>query len=263
MTAMSHERPEAPGIRPVSSHPAWVLAGLYVFGLGFGFVEAAVVVDLREALRPAVERIAGHSPDDPFPMVPFDRLAHDDLAAAQLLRIETLREAATMVLLAGVGMAAGRSGLGRFSAFVAGFGVWDLSYYLSLKWLIDWPASVWTWDILFLIPVPWAAPVLAPSIVAATMVLAGSIVLVEEATGRPFRVSRGEWAAIVAGGLILIASFCWDWRHIADGGVPEGFPWPLFFIGEAIGFGGFVHAWRACRIPPAPATGSPAMHAVS
>jgi hypothetical protein len=252
---MTDDRPPAPGIRPASEHPARMLAGLYVFGLAFGFVEAAVVVDLRAALGPAVERIAGHSPDDPFPMIPFDRLARDDPAAARLLRIETLREAATMALLAGVGMAAGRPALGRFAAFVAGFGIWDLSYYLSLKLLIDWPASAWTWDILFLIPVPWAAPVLAPSIVAATMVLAGSIVLVAEATGRPFRISRGEWAAIVAGGLILIASFCWDWRHIADGGVPRAFPWPLSAIGEAFALGGFVRAWRACRILPAPTSG--------
>ena len=40
------------------------------------------------------------------------------------------------------GLAAGRSFIGRFSAFLVGFGVWDLTYYLFLKLLIDWPASV-------------------------------------------------------------------------------------------------------------------------
>jgi hypothetical protein len=125
---------------------------------------------------------------------------------------------------------------------VAGFGIWDLSYYLSLKLLIDWPASAWTWDILFLIPVPWAAPVLAPTIVAATMVVAGSIVIFEEERGRPLRVPPREWLAIVAGGVVLVASFCWDWRHLAAGGPPRGFPWWLFFIGEAISLGGFVQA---------------------
>ena len=233
--------------RPASDGPAWVLAGLLVFGIAFGFVEAAVVVDLRAALGPSVERIAGHVADDPFPLIPFDRLATDEPAAARLLRIETLREAATLFLLAGAGVAAGRSFLGRFAAFVAGFGAWDLVYYLSLYRLIGWPASVWTWDVLFLIPVPWAAPVLAPSIVAATMVAAGSIVVAREAAGRPMRVSPREWLAIVAGGVILVASFCWDWRHIAAGGVPRGFPWPLFGIGQALGLGGFVHAWLAAQ----------------
>jgi hypothetical protein len=116
-----------------------------------------------------------------------------------------------------------------------------------LKLLIGWPASVWTWDVLFLIPVPWAAPVLAPALVAATMILAGSIVIAEEAAGRPFRVSRWDWLAIVAGGLILIAAFCWDWRNIAAGGMPNPFPWLLFFIGEVVGLGGFGHAWRTSR----------------
>ncbi len=155
---MSDLRSEAPGIRPAPCHPAWVLAGLYLFGIGFGFVEAAVVVDLRAILGPVVDRIVGSFSEDRFPMIPFDRVAQDDPAAARLLRIEVAREAATMIMLAGVGMAAGRSFLGRFSGFIVGFGIWDLTYYLFLKLLTGWPASLWTWDVLFLIPVPWAAP---------------------------------------------------------------------------------------------------------
>jgi hypothetical protein len=244
---MSHARSETPGAGVAPFRPAWVLAGLYLFGIGFGFVEAAVVVDLRAILGPSVERLAGRTSDDLVPMIPLDRLVKDNPAAGRLMRVEVLREAATLVMLAGVGLAVGRSFVGRFSVFIVGFGVWDLTYYLFLKLLIDWPASVWTWDILFLIPFPWAAPVLAPSFVAVTMVLAGSIVLVEEAAGRPFRVSRRDWLAIVAGGLILIAAFCWDWRNLAAGGMSDPFPWPLFAIGEAISLGGFLHAWRASR----------------
>lgn len=250
---MNDEREMMKGARSA----AWVLAGLYLFGLGFGFVEAVVVVDLRAMLGPDVERIAGRSVDDLFPMIPFERLALEAPSVARLMRIERLREAATLVLLAGVGLAAGRSFVGRFSAFVVGFGVWDLVYYLSLKALIGWPSSVWTWDILLLVPVPWAAPVLAPAIVAVTMVVTGSIVILEEESGRPFRVSPREWLAIVAGGVILVTSFCWDWRHIAAGGVPRGFPWGLFFIGEAVSLGGFLRAYQASRAPGAGDTISP------
>lgn len=244
MTAMSDVQSEVPATRLARYRAAWVLAGLYAFGIGFGFVEAAVVVDLRAILGPTVGRIAGRSSDDLFPMVPFDRLANDDPTAARLMGVEVLREAATMVMLAGVGLAVGRSFIGRFSAFVAGFGVWDLTYYLFLRLLIGWPESVWTWDVLFLIPVPWAAPVLAPALVATTMVVAGSIVLVEEGSGRAFRVSRGEWLAIVAGGVVLVAAFCWDWRNIASGGMPDPFPWLLFSVGLAASLGGFARAWR-------------------
>jgi hypothetical protein len=239
---MSQTRSEATGARPLPFGPAWVLAGLYLFGIGFGFVEAVVVVDLRAIFTPAAVRIAGPSAEDRFPMIPFDRITSGDPALARLMRIEVAREAATMVTLAGVGLAVGRSFVGRFAAFVVGFGVWDLTYYLSLRLLTGWPASLWTWDVLFLIPVPWAAPVAAPAFVATTMVLAGSIVLVREATGRPFRVSRWDWLAIVAGGSILVASFCWDWRKIAAGGQPNLFPWALFNFGLALSVAGFNHA---------------------
>jgi hypothetical protein len=111
-----------------------------------------------------------------------------------------------------------------------------------LRWLIGWPASVWTWDVLFLVPVPWAAPVLAPAIVALSMVVTGWTVLVWEATGRSFQNSGWDWAAIVIGGLIVIAAFCWDWRNIAAGGAPNPFPWAWFVTGFAIGLGGFGRA---------------------
>lgn len=237
------------GAHPAASrHPAWMLAGLYLFGIGFGFVEAAVVVDLRAVLAPADGDAIARLDGELFPMITPERLARDNPTAGRLLRIEVLREAATLVLLAGAGIAIGRTFAGRFAAFVAAFGVWDLTYYVFLKFLIGWPASVWTWDLLFLVPVPWAAPVLAPALVAATMVAAGSIVLVEEARGRAFRISGRQWAALVAGGTILIASFCWDWRAIAAGGMPGAFPWPVYLLGEAVGLGGFVHAWRSCRL---------------
>ncbi len=215
-----------------------------------------MVVDLRAILSPISGRSYPLSADEVFPIIPMERLERTDPTSSRLMKIEVLREAATMVMLAGVGLAAGRSWIQRFSAFLVGFGFWDLTYYLGLRGLIGWPASIWTWDILFLIPVPWAAPVLAPAIVAASMIAAGTEVIVREASGCAFRVSRLEWAAIVAGGLILIVSFCWDWRNIAAGGMPNPFPWVLFAAGEAIGFGGFLRAsWSNRNItPPKPNT---------
>src|SRR5579885_2878721 len=115
---MSLEAPRGTASERSGSHAAWVLAGLHLFGIAFGFVEAAVVVDLRAIVSPAVARIAGHPREDRFPMIPFDRIAEVDPAATRLMRIEVVREAATMVMLAGVGLAAGRSFIGRFSAFV-------------------------------------------------------------------------------------------------------------------------------------------------
>ena len=218
------------------------MAGLVLFGIGFGFVEAVVVVDLRAILSPAAGWSSPLSADELFPMIPLERLEEADPAAARLMRIEVAREAATLILLMGVGLAAGRTFLQRFSSFLVAFAIWDLSYYLFLSVLLGWPKSVWTWDILFLIPVPWAAPVLAPVIVATTMVIAGATVIVWEASGRLFCISLRDWFAIILGGLILIASFCWDWRNIASGGMPNPFPWGLFLVGQSMSLAGFLHA---------------------
>ena len=60
-------------------------------------------------------------------------------------------------MLATVGSAAGRTAVGKFAFFLFLFGVWDIFYYIWLKVFLHWPASLLTWDVLFLIPVPWVA----------------------------------------------------------------------------------------------------------
>jgi hypothetical protein len=45
-----------------------------------------------------------------------------------------------------------------------------LTFYLFLMVLIDWPASLFMWDLLFLVPLPWLGAVMAPYLVAASMV---------------------------------------------------------------------------------------------
>jgi hypothetical protein len=246
---MSLPPPRMMGLTDVPSfRPAWLLGGLVCVGIGFGFVEAAVVADLRAILSPIGRQDGATSADNVFPIYTLEKLDRANPVAARLMRVEVLREAATLILLAGAGLAAGRTFLQRFSAFLVAFGIWDLCYYLFLKVLLGWPASMWTWDILFLIPVPWAAPVVAPAVVAASMVVAGSVVLSWESTGRRFRVARWEWASVCAGGTCLIAAFCWDAQHIAAGGMPSPFPWPIFLAGETIALGGFLHAsWATVR----------------
>ena len=109
----------------------------------------------------------------------------------------------------------------------------------SLKVLIDWPASLLEWDILFLIPFPWVGPVLAPVLVAISMIAAGTILFGRESAGTPVRISWQHWSIVVLGGLIIIVSFCWDYRNVMAGGTPNPFQWPIFLAGETIGLAGF------------------------
>ncbi len=122
-------------------------------------------------------------------------------------------------------------------AFSVAFGVWDISFYLFLKLWIDWPASLLTWDILFLLPVPWVAPVLAPVIVSFTIVGCGLAAL-----WRPVVIPSRHWIGLVLGGALVILSFTWDFRHVLAGNLPHPFAWWLFLLGELVSVGSFLHA---------------------
>ncbi|MBK6833902.1 MAG: hypothetical protein IPG89_06345 [Bacteroidetes bacterium] len=65
-------------------------------------------------------------------------------------------------MLVGAGIIAGKTRLTRFAYFIIAFAIWDIFYYVFLYVLLQWPESLFTWDILFLVPVPWTGPVIAP-----------------------------------------------------------------------------------------------------
>jgi len=128
-----------------------------LFAVAFGFVEAAVVVYLRAA--------TGLWPGPPVKaLVTLPGI---------LLRIECFREAATIIMLAGVALLAGQSIKARFVAFLWTFAVWDIFYYVWLRLTIGWPTSFLDPDLLFLIPAPWVAQVWFPILVSGltTMVI--------------------------------------------------------------------------------------------
>jgi hypothetical protein len=56
---------------------------------------------------------------------------------------------------------------------------------------------------------------------------------------------------MIAGGLIIIASFAWDAPVLLAGGMPQPFRWPVFAVGEAVGIAAFAHAWRLSSGRPA------------
>ncbi len=126
-----------------------------LFGIAFGFVEAAVVVYLRASagLLPGQQGLASNG----FP--------------GHLLRIEIFREAATIVMLGAIAVLAARGFRERIVAFLWTFAFWDLAYYLWLCVLIGWPNSLINPDLLFLIPVPWIAQVWFPLLVSSLTVV--------------------------------------------------------------------------------------------
>jgi hypothetical protein len=203
-----------------------------------GYLETSIVVYLRELYYPQ-----GFD----FPLTPIP----PPIAIA-----EFWREVATIIMLCSVGVMAGRSKTEKFAFFLYSFAIWDIFYYIFLKVLLDWPASLFTWDILFLIPVPWVGPVLAPCLVALTMILLTVAVVYLIEKGHKVYLSWKEWVGLLTGSLVVILSFIWDYLQYVDkwGGVeklwsitshhilfteapryvPQQFDWWIFWVGEIL-----------------------------
>ena len=130
-----------------------------IFSIAMGFLESAVVIYLRELYYPSGFK---------FPLIALP---------ANITLVEIIREASTMIMLVLIGFFAGKNTTQRFSFFLFSFAVWDIFYYLFLKVFTGWPESLFTWDLLFLIPLPWIGPVITPCILSLTMILTPSFLL--------------------------------------------------------------------------------------
>lgn len=166
---------------------------LAIFSIAMGFLESAVVVYIREIYYPN-----GFE----FPLVPFD---------SEIMVTKLLREATTLVMLISISVISGKDFNQRFAMFLYSFGIWDIFYYVFLKLLVDWPASLLTWDILFLIPVPWIGPVLAPILLSLTMITLALMVLFLSEKYYKVRFSMFDWFLLVTGSLVILGSFTVDY----------------------------------------------------
>jgi hypothetical protein len=200
-----------------------------------GYLEAVVVVYLRRLYYPGGFQ---------FPLVD---------SIAPVLGIEIAREAATLLMILSVAFLGARGGWDRFSGFAFVMGTWDLAYYVSLRITTGWPASLATWDLLFLIPVSWVAPVWAPALIAALLIAVSFIIWRLLQSGLTPRVTPSRWAALVAGGALVIASFLWGSADASNGGVPSDFAWGPYTLGAAmavaVGLKSWVETLRAGREP--------------
>ena len=212
------------------------LIWLSAFSIAMGYLESAVVIYLR---------LLYYTDGFGFPLVPIT----PDIGV-----VEFLREAATVIMLLSIAVIGGRNIAQRFALFIYSFAVWDIFYYVFLKIFDHWPASLLTWDILFIIPVPWVGPVIAPCLVALTMIVLTLIIIFVAEKDQHVRISFLNWALMVAGSLIIIFSFTRDyyqyvssqggsfWSPTSDLGlfydiahyVPESFDWWIFLSGELI-----------------------------
>jgi len=208
------------------------------YGIGMALLEAVVVVYLRKLYYPD-----GFS----FPLKSMDW---------NIYQIEVLREAGTMVMLICVSALAAVNFHTWFAFFLFNFGVWDIFYYVWLKVLLNWPAHLMEWDILFLIPITWDGPVICPLLCSLAMIVLACIILTYHKRGLQVRLKYYEWFLLLGGALLVFTSFIWNYTNfLIDGGYfnqintlssntafwhameqfqPPSFQWGYFLVGFGI-----------------------------
>jgi hypothetical protein len=199
----------------------WVIV---IFAVAMAWVESAVVFYLRSM----IDRIEPYQPE-PFPII------------GGFAVVELPREFATLVMLFAVGLLAGRTWWARLGYAVLAFGVWDIFYYVFLKIICGWPHSLLDWDVLFLLPMPWWGPVIAPVLISALMILWGTLASQFERIHQPGLTNWRVWILNFAGVMLALYVFMADAIAAAHRGLdsirtalPERFHWQLFGVALAL-----------------------------
>jgi hypothetical protein len=210
-----------------------------VFAITMGIFEGAVVVYLRALYYPLGFK---------FPLVLMDN---------QIVITELFRELASLFMLLSVGIIAGKNLSQLFAWFIYSFAVWDIIYYVFLFIILGWPESLLTWDILFLLPVTWTGPVIAPVIISILMIyLAIMIYQFNIKSNDRTVIIRKEWFLLVSGAFIIFISFIWDYSkflilnlpnedlqkstlsdkliNLSIHFIPKQFPWLIFMCGVGV-----------------------------
>ncbi|HEY1040291.1 MAG TPA: hypothetical protein VGF30_12835 [Bacteroidia bacterium] len=225
------------------------LLWISLFAIAMGFLETSVVVYLRELYYPEGFQ---------FPLTVIPK---------KIAIVEFWREFATIIMLVGAGIIAGKTKLTRFAYFIIAFAIWDIFYYIFLYVLLAWPESIFTWDILFLIPCPWTGPVIAPCIVAFGMILLGYMIIYFSEENKKVVINAKQWSLLIGGVVIVIFSFMWDyfsltysnssnlWSLFSEQNLfeemktyqPQQFNWMIFFVGIALCFTGMLSCYTSWR----------------
>lgn len=224
----------------------WWLVVIYAAAMAW--VESAVVYYLRSM----IDRIEPYQ-TNPLPQV------------GGFAPVELIREFATMVMLAAVGALAGRTRRARAGYTIIAFGVWDVFYYVFLKLMCGWPRSVWSWDILFLLPLPWWGPVLAPVLIALLMIVWGTLASQFEPHPPVAHWNGRVWALNAAGVFLALYLFMFDSINALPRGVaavrrtlPHQFNWMLFGVALALMSAPVLHRGRQfLQVPIKPITDKP------
>ncbi len=190
-----------------------------VFSIAMAWMESSTVVYLRTL----VNRV------EPYQAAPLPIVNSFGVT-------EIVREAATLIMLLTIGWLAGMSWKSKLGFFMAAFGVWDIFYYLFLKIIVGWPHSLFDWDILFLIPLPWWGPVLSPILISLVLIILGTFLAQSERNNTTLLSGKLGWIFHLCGIFLALYVFMAHSIKVVGNGnrgiedLPTNFNWPLFVI---------------------------------
>jgi len=213
------------------SYPARILYTC-LFAIAMGYFEAMVVVYLRGLYYPG-----GFS----FPL---------KVISSKMIILELFREAATIIMLISVSALTVKKFWNRFGYFIILFGVWDIFFYIWLKITINWPSTLFDWDILFLIPLPWIGPVIAPVLVAVFMIAIGLSITYLFHKGYNFRPTVLTWVLAIAATLLILYSFMRDIEATLHQRMPEPYYYHLLITGLVLYAVAYTISYRKVKRTP-------------
>ena len=182
---------------------------LFLFGTAFGYIEGAAAHYLRMHYYP-----------EGFTF-------HLKAIENHVLIIEMGREISTLIVIFVIAWFSASYWNRRLFNFLMIFGIWDIVYYLALFLFEAWPESVFNWDILFLVPVPWFAPVIAP-VTISLLWIATNIVLYIVYSNSSIKIGVPAIIIFILSILLWQITFvCYrSYTHF-----PEQYNWFLFITG--------------------------------
>lgn len=212
-----------------------------IFSVSMAFLESAVVIYLRELYYPE-----GFS----FPLKTLSE---------KIIVTELFREFATLIMMISMAFIVANRKHDRFSWFIFVFGIWDIFYYVFLKIFLGWPETLFTWDVLFLLPSTWVGPVICPIINSMTMIILATMILVPGKKGLKPSIAKWEWTILIIGAVLVFISYTEEYyfyisskfdlsellfystndalHDYASLFVPQNFRWGLFISGQLLFIG--------------------------
>ncbi len=177
-----------------SKRKFWIIT---IYAIAMAFLESAVVIYIRELYYKGGFNFPLEMNVNPF-----------------IMNVEWVREIATIVMLVAIGYMTSKKSYEKFAYFIYAFAIWDIFYYVFLKLVIDWPSSLLTWDLLFLIPWSWLGPVITPLICSLLFIVLAFLIVNYSDSRKNIKFSVLEWICFIGAGILVLYTWLYDYGSI-------------------------------------------------